>query len=138
MTVQTIVESLGVTFIQYLLDVILLICSGLFICILRKLLTRINVNLSEAEYEQLTSLVNTVVNATNQTITENIKAASENGKLTPAQSMEIFETVKEVIVNSLTDTQKTYIEKKYQSLDEGLRYIIEDAVAKAKQNRIES
>ena len=87
-----------------------------------------NSQLSNTEFNKILNIVSIVVNSYNQTMVNSLKDSNSDGKLSEVQGCSIFNTVKKMIVSSLSQSQYELIELYFGDFDEGIKHLIENAV----------
>lgn len=112
-----------------LIQVLVVVAGVFFVGFLRKLNKKTQLNLDESVMNQIRSIVDDVVVATNQKIVSVLKENSPNGKLTEEEKEKVFNDVKNAIVLCLNKTQLDHLVEKYNGLDEALSILIEKSVA---------
>ena len=112
-----------------LIQVLVVVAGVFFVGFLRKLNKKTQLNLDESVMNQIRSIVDDVVVATNQKVVSVLKENSPNGKLTEEEKEKVFNDVKNAIVLCLNKTQLDHLVEKYNGLDEALSILIEKSVA---------
>lgn len=82
--------------------------------------------------DRFTSLVNTVVSATNQTVVGPLKEAAADGKLTKEEQKAVFTKAKEQIMSQLTVEMQTVLAETYADVDAYIENLIEESVGNLK------
>ena len=118
------VASVVVTIILLVLMVLGIIAAKVMLLMAKKL----GIDVDDQTMKTIMSLVDKFVTAMNQDTVENMKKLNADGKLTAEQQAEVFNTVYTQLMNSLTQEEKDYLEAKFNSLEAGLKALIESSV----------
>ena len=118
------VTSVVVTVILLILMVLGIIAAKVMLLMAKKL----GIDVDDKTMKTIMGLVDKFVTAMNQDTVDNMKKLNADGKLTAEQQAEVFNKVYAEVMNSLTQEEKDYIENKFNSLEAGLKALIESSV----------
>lgn len=103
------------------------------ITVLKKLNIKYGMNINDKMFENIESIIKTIVISYNQTVVDDLKKEN-NGVLSEEQKTEVFLAVKNMILDCLSSSELDAIIDKYGDTDNGLRYLIEYTVKLNKGN----
>lgn len=108
---------------------IVVMCLGIVAAkVLLLLAKKLGIDVDDKTMKTIMDLINKFVTAMNQDTVDNLKKLSADGKLTPEQQTEIFNKVYAEVENSLTAEERDYLTNKFNSLEAGLKALIESSV----------
>lgn len=116
------------TSLMVILEIIVAVAGVFLIGLLKKLNVKTQINLDESIMGQINKVITDIVISTNQKIVDAMKEKNPDGKLTDEEKERVFNTVKDMILQCLSQTQLDYIINTFADLDEGLSILIEAAV----------
>lgn len=104
--------------------------AGIFVIrLLNKLLKRTGLDVDMQMMSDIEDIILKAVSITNQTLTDNFKAASKNHKLSDEQKAEVFNHTKEIIMSCLSYEQVQLLINKYGTdIDSAVKMLIENTV----------
>lgn len=127
--VQAYLQSVIPTILIVILESILAVLGINIVRFTIKLIKRTGIEIDEKIMQEIEDIVLKAVSITNQTLTDNYKAASANGKLTDEQIEEVFNNTKDIIMSSLGHEQiQALINKFGTDIDEAVKLLIENTV----------
>lgn len=128
---ETIITMLGsdvwtvlVTLISVVLVFVGIIASKVLLLLSKKL----GIDVDAQTMKTIQALVNKLVQAMNQSVVNDLKKMSPDGKLTAEQKAQVFNDVRNDLEKSLTDEEKQYLIGKFKNLDVALKALIESSV----------
>ena len=101
---------------------------------LNALAKKANISIDNEIGKELGTIIDNIVIMINQTIVDKIKETSLTGKLTQADSEQIYSKVFSTISDILSSEQIAYLEEKYSSVENALKILIEASVAANKKS----
>jgi hypothetical protein len=110
------------------ISIILMVLGIIAAKVLMLMAKKLGIDVDDKTMTTIMSLINKFVIAMNQDTVDNMKKLNADGKLTPEQQIEVFNKVYEQVESSLTDEERQYLINKFNSLEKGLKALIESSV----------
>ena len=122
------IQDIAFIVLTLVAEVVLVIAGFLVITYIKKGLTYLKVKTNGIVYTEIEKIVLNIVSWLNQKIVDEWKKNAADGKLTPDQQSEVFNTAKSKVIEVLTSEQLTYLAQQYGDVELGIGYIIEKCV----------
>lgn len=122
------IQDIAFIILTLIAEVVLVIAGFLVITYIKKGLTYLKVKTNGVVYTEIEKVVLNIVSWFNQKLVDEWKKNAVDGKLTPEQQSEVFNSAKSKIVEVLTSEQLTYLAQQYGDVELGIEYIIEKCV----------
>ena len=110
------------------ISIILMVLGIIAAKVLMLMAKKLGIDVDDKTMTTIMNLINKFVVAMNQDTVDNMKKLNADGKLTPEQQIEVFNKVYEQVESSLTDEERQYLINKFNSLEKGLKALIESSV----------
>lgn len=110
------------------ISIILMVLGIIAAKVLMLMAKKLGIDVDDKTMTTIMNLINKFVIAMNQDTVDNMKKLNADGKLTPEQQIEVFNKVYEQVESSLTDEERQYLINKFNSLEKGLKALIESSV----------
>lgn len=110
------------------ISIILMVLGIIAAKVLMLMAKKLGIDVDDKTMTTIMNLINKFVVAMNQDTVDNMKKLNADGKLTPEQQVEVFNKVYEQVESSLTDEERQYLINKFNSLEKGLKALIESSV----------
>ena len=135
---QTIVSNLTGPLTELLLEFIVIILGFLATTLINGLRKQLKLNIDEKSFQDVYGTIQGVVKSLNQSIVDDIKAKSADGKLTTEERTAVLQKAKTGIRYLLSVEQNNYIVNKYGSYDEAIDMLIHRALYDIKNQFIKN
>ena len=110
------------------ISIILMVLGIIAAKVLMLMAKKLGIDVDDKTMTTIMNLINKFVVAMNQDTVDNMKKLNADGKLTPEQQLEVFNKVYNQVESSLTDEERQYLINKFNSLENGLKALIESSV----------
>lgn len=110
------------------ISIILMVLGIIAAKVLMLMAKKLGIDVDDKTMTTIMNLINKFVVAMNQDTVDNMKKLNADGKLTPEQQIEVFNKVYDQVKSSLTDEERQYLINKFNSLEKGLKALIESSV----------
>lgn len=125
---ETVVSNVSGPVTELITEVLTIAIAGLATLVLNTLREKLNLDTDEKKFADVYGSIQGVVKSINESIVDDIKEKSADGKLTAEEKAEILESAKGEIALMLSEKQRNYITKKYGSYDKAVEMLIHRAL----------
>ena len=110
------------------ISIILMVLGIIAAKVLMLMAKKLGIDVDDKTMTTIMSLINKFVVAMNQDTVDNMKKLNADGKLTAEQQLKVFNKVYTQVESSLTEEERQYLINKFNSLEAGLKALIESSV----------
>lgn len=110
------------------ISIVLMVLGIIAAKVLMLMAKKLGIDVDDKTMTTIMNLINKFVVAMNQDTVDNMKKLNADGKLTPEQQIEVFNKVYDQVESSLTEEERQYLINKFNSLEKGLKALIESSV----------
>ena len=110
------------------ISIVLMVLGIIAAKVLMLMAKKLGIDVDDKTMTTIMNLINKFVVAMNQDTVDNMKKLNADGKLTPEQQLEVFNKVYTQVESSLTEEERQYLINKFNSLEAGLKALIESSV----------
>lgn len=110
------------------ISIVLMVLGIIAAKVLMLMAKKLGIDVDDKTMTTIMNLINKFVVAMNQDTVDNMKKLNADGKLTPEQQLEVFNKVYDQVESSLTEEERQYLINKFNSLEKGLKALIESSV----------
>ena len=110
------------------ISIILMVLGIIAAKVLMLMAKKLGIDVDDKTMTTIMNLINKFVVAMNQDTVDNMKKLNADGKLTAEQQLKVFNKVYTQVESSLTEEERQYLINKFNSLEAGLKALIESSV----------
>ena len=110
------------------ISIVLMVLGIIAAKVLMLMAKKLGIDVDDKTMTTIMNLINKFVVAMNQDTVDNMKKLNADGKLTAEQQLKVFNKVYTQVESSLTEEERQYLINKFNSLEAGLKALIESSV----------